>query len=349
MTGFEGAGAISLYMAVGAALNHWEPHSLDAASLAIYHEIINVGVNNYFNGWNIAMCMEFCPTTGRPHIHATINSSTMLSRKRVQDQGFRGWDIRPMRGSKKQARDYCIKGGGLVIYIGDSTIWDENEVPLVRRAPINWQHVFACCQICTTFATFRRRFIDQGDEDCTRAFINKPNVIMQYIASNPPRVADGPHLLTLWQKNMVTLCSNSPVTAHRKIYWIWSSESGTGKSSIADICIRAGLPIFVWPADATIKDAVNMYDDQPVVVFDVPRDGRIDTLYPVLETVSDQRLVSSGKYNGKVTRFFAHTIVCSNMAPDHDRLPGRIDEIHVKTLQEEEYEVGDVMSQLSFE
>lgn len=92
-----------------------------------------------------------------------------------------------------------------------------------------------------------------------------------------------------------------------------------------------------------------MYDDQTVIVFDVPRDGRIENLYPILETVSDQNLVSAGKYQGTIKRFFAHTIVLSNTSPDHDRLPGRIQEIQVKPLAEEEYEMIEIATQLSFE
>jgi hypothetical protein len=92
-----------------------------------------------------------------------------------------------------------------------------------------------------------------------------------------------------------------------------------------------------------------MYEDEKAVVFDVPREGSIESLYKVLEVVSDQNLVSGGKYQGAVKRFYAHTIVLSNFSPDHDRLPGRIQEIRVKALADEEYEMTDIISQLSFE
>jgi len=92
-----------------------------------------------------------------------------------------------------------------------------------------------------------------------------------------------------------------------------------------------------------------MYDDQPAIIFDVPRDGRLENLYSILETVSDQNLVSAGKYAGVIKRFYAHVIVLSNMGPDHDRLPGRIQEIQVKPLADEEYELTDIVSQLSFD
>lgn len=144
------------------------------------------------------------------------------------------------------------------------------------------------------------------------------------------------------------MCEDTPVASHRKACWIWSAESGTGKSSIVDLLRESGKSVFMWPRDSTIKDAVHMYDDQEVVVFDVPRDGRVEAIYEAIETVTDQCLVSGGKYSGSIKRFLAHTIVLSNMAPDHDRLPGRIQEVHAKPLADEDYEMVDLASQLDF-
>ena len=348
LTGFEGAGAVSLYMATSAALNIIQPTSFDAPTMNLYNAITSVGINSYFKDWRVVMCPEQAPTTGRWHVHAAIISATVTSRKTIQ-KVFGAWDCRPMRGTAKQARDYVIKSGSMPLYVQDPAIWDEEEQPLVRQPPIDWAHVIACCNASRSFRQFKKEYLDTMDPDCLRAAVSKISFIKELISANSPPKRTMSHLLTLWQRALITACTDNPVAAHRKIYWVWSPESGTGKSSLADLLIQNDISVFIYPGEAPLKDALGMYQDQKVTIIDVPRDGRIESLYPVLENISDQTLLASGKYQGTINRFFCHTIVLSNTSPDHDRLPGRIQEFRVKPLGDEEYEGVDIASQLSFE
>jgi hypothetical protein len=340
--------ADEFYMAVAAANNQISAASFPPNVMAIYDTIMADGINAYFKNWNVCICAETSPTTHRVHLHVTVESSTVISRKKLFEVFGNCW-CAPMRGSKKAARDYVIKDGAMAIYIGNAATWDDNEQPLARQAPIDWQHVFACCNTVRTFKAFKRRYLDTNDTDCVRATICKVPLIKELITANGPPMKTLSLLLTLWQRGIVTQCLLNPILGHRTATWVWSSESGTGKTSIIDILIQNNLEVFIYPQDTPLKDALGMYNDEPVVVLDIPRDGRVDMMYPILEQITDQSLLSSGKYQGTITRFLAHTIVLSNTAPDHDRLPGRIQEVRVKPLADEEYEMTDIVTQLSFD
>lgn len=347
-TGFEGAGALDFYTATCGALGLCTSTSFDGAVLDYYNKITATTVDEYFRGCKVVMCPERCPTTNRWHVHACVLAPNVMSRRQLQTI-FGFWDFRPMRGQPAQARDYAIKNGGMVAYVGDPQVWDTADAIRQTAIPIDWSYVITCCNAVRNFKQFKRAYIDTGDEMCTRAAIARCSFIKELIAANSPPKRVINHLLTLWQRSIITACLDSPVASHRKIWWIWSAESATGKSSLVDLLIQHSLKVFIYPQDSSFKDAIHMYDDQPVTVFDVPREGRLDGLYTVLEQISDQNLVSAGKYFGACKRFFCHTVVLSNFAPEHERLPGRISEVKIKPLADETYEQVDIATQLSFD
>lgn len=347
-TGFEGAHALDMYTATCAALGLCDHHSFDGYLLSKFNEITTSTVDEYFKSCKIVMAPERCPSTSRWHVHAALVAPNVMSRRQLQSI-FGYWDFRPMRGTPAQARDYVIKSGGMAVYVGEPGFWDTTEVSRQPSIPIDWAYVITCCNAVRSFKQFKRLYIDTNDEMCIRAAVARCAFIKELIAANSPPKRTIAHLLTLWQRSLITACADSPVASHRKIWWVWSPESGTGKSSIVDLLIQHNYTVFVYPQDSAFKDAVNMYNDQTVTVFDVPREGRLDNLYQVLEQISDQNLVSAGKYMGTIKRFFCHTIVLSNFAPEHNRLPGRIQEIKIKPLADEAYEQVDVATQLSFD
>lgn len=349
LTGFAGANALDFYMATCAAQGLILPTSFEGNTRTLFERIMAHGVNTYFRNWHVVMCPEQAPTTHTWHVHGAIIAEQPITRKAIKDV-FGPWDMRIMRGNPLQALNYIIKSGSIVVYVGDANKWQApHPAPQARLNPIDWEHVLQCCNSVRSFAQFKRQYIDQGDQDCVRAAISRINFIKEIIAANSPPKRTCRVLLTLWQRALVTLCSTNPVGSHRRIHWIWSTESGTGKSTITDVLIEHGLRVFVWPNASSIKDAIYMYDEQPVIIFDIPREASVEQMYSTLETVSDQTLVSAGKYTGVVKRFFAHVIVLSNMAPEESRLPGRFEIINVKPLADETYELVDITSQLSFD
>lgn len=291
---------------------------------------------------------ETAPSTGRQHWHAGVIFKEQKSRRQLQAI-FGFCDMRVMKGTPFQAAKYVTKGVHMTWYIGDAKAW-ETKAAQAKKEPIDWLYVMDCCKQAKSYSDFIKNFA-QNDETCRRAFFSKANCIRDIINANSPPKMPTTHMNTIWQDGMLSTCQKEPIETKRVIHWFWSSSSGTGKSSIIDILLNANIDVFVWPQGAELKDAVYMYRNQRVVVFDIPRDGRIETIYPLLETVSDQTIVSTGKYNGVVTRFYAHVIVTCNFAPDFDRLPGRIKATEVRPFDQEDYAEADfdIVARLSFE
>ena len=332
------------FMVLAAYCQGIDFHSFDQDTMAMYNEYASHG---FPQNMKFVFSSELAPTTGRLHFHIGIRSEYLMSRRQLQAL-FGSCDMRPAKGKPFEIKTYIAKAGNPVYYYGDRAFWDEDPPRLTRHsAPIDWPHVFRCCAEVRTFKEFKRQFIDTEDADCVRAAISKCSFVQTLIGTNSPLKRVITHEPAQWQHGLVTACAQDPVLGHRKIWWVWSPESGTGKSTIVDLLIQNDISVFIFPVESGLKDALGMYQQQKVVVFDVPRDGRLDPLYPLLEAVSDQTLLSSGKYQGTFARFLSHTIVLSNHGPEHARLPGRIEEIKVKPLADETF--TRINTQLSFD
>ena len=123
-------------MATLAHNNVIQANSLDEHALEVYNKITNAGgLSAYFLNADVVMCAEQCPSTGNWHVHAAFHAPTRVSRRQLQGI-FGNWDFRVMKGSPHQSKEYVVKNGGLVAYVGNQAYWEPAEVPL-RRAPIS--------------------------------------------------------------------------------------------------------------------------------------------------------------------------------------------------------------------
>lgn len=114
----------------------------------------------------------------------------------------------------------------------------------------------------------------------------------------------------------------------RRIIWIWSEESGTGKTSTLDLVAKTFDPVFYAPL-TTLNDATLMYSNESVVIFDCARGFNVRDagFCSYLERVSDYSRTSSGKYAGKTVVWQCHVLVTSNAPPPSDLLPQRFIEV----------------------
>ncbi len=130
--------------------------------------------------------------------------------------------------------------------------------------------------------------------------------------------------LRLWQKFVIEKVTGP--WEKRKIYWIWSHESGTGKSTLMDYCC-ATLKLNILPADEpNLKDILYAYSNQNIIWFDITRDNS-SQYKNVLEKLSNGGMMLSTKYESCTKIVKAHIVVCSNEEPPHHLLPNRIHEI----------------------
>lgn len=143
---------------------------------------------------------------------------------------------------------------------------------------------------------------------------NKKDIVMEDI------------ILREWEEKVIDLLNEAPV--RRRIIWIWSHESKTGKSTFKDYCDNKYKDKVLIVATEKMTDILYAYKQEKVIWFDLTRGVRLDSeLFRILEKLSDNGSVLSTKYESVKKRISAHVVVTSNEPPPYHILPERIVEI----------------------
>ena len=133
-----------------------------------------------------------------------------------------------------------------------------------------------------------------------------------------------------WQKEVMVYL-NSPVQT-RRIFWIWSAEHDTGKSTFKHYLETHGYDII----EGTLEyhNLLAAYDGEAIIWFDFAKTsvGTVNEKFEslrnhVLEKVSNIGYQLSTKYHPVRKYVKAHIVVSSNDPPPHDALPKRLVEI----------------------
>lgn len=128
--------------------------------------------------------------------------------------------------------------------------------------------------------------------------------------------------LETWQREILDFLKGEPTP--RRIIWIWSIQSSTGKTTFKKY-VQATYPKTFLLGAMNLKDTMYSYTDQNIIWFDVPRQAPLDAEFTSqLETLSDGGIVNSTKYKTKNKIVSAHIVVTTNRPPPIDRLPNRI-------------------------
>lgn len=299
------------------------------------------------------MCWESAPTTGHYHLHVDVVYLANHSRKQVMAT-FGPADCRTAKATPAQRLAYICKSGHMAVTYNEDYYRPRGADNRPSRRGIDWDTVYNNVAAVQSYAELWRRFgMPTSSEYCyhtSSALRGRANYLRELFTMRSPAKAAIHYTLKKWQRQVVNAFIGAPSTSKRKVLNVWSSESGTGKSSLVDI-IRNELNknVFVWPVGGEAKSGIFMYHQEPVVVFDLTRNTVMNNeIYEAIEMVSDQRLVSTGKYEGKTVRFDAHTLVLSNRPLEEDSLPGRLTYINPKPLDEEEQEELDISLSLDF-
>lgn len=135
-------------------------------------------------------------------------------------------------------------------------------------------------------------------------------------------------VLTTWQQQVLEILNNAPV--RRQIIWIWSQESGMGKSTFRDY-VQSLHPTGFLNGTDKIADTLYAYEKHNIVWFDIPRQQPLDaSITSQLERLSDGGLLMSSKYESRQKLVRAHIVVTTNRPPPHDKLPRRLVEIYAQ-------------------
>lgn len=131
-----------------------------------------------------------------------------------------------------------------------------------------------------------------------------------------------------WQDELNQELGDVPLT--RRIYWIWSDESDTGKSTFFTEWVAFQFKSQYLPVTGfKYGDIITAYNDQKIVHLNLPRqedeggDKMMKIFYNCLEKLSDLGPQFSGKYQSTTKIVFAHICVTANRKPDPFALPMR--------------------------
>lgn len=180
------------------------------------------------------------------------------------------------------------------------------------------RHVQACFRFETqrTFGAVQAMFPGAHIEVCKDWTAAKKYCTKEETRVGPTDYFRERHMVpTSWQIKILDILKDEP--HDRIIHWFWSRNGGFGKTTFSRHLIIKFNALLV---DGGSRDVFHALSEcQPkVVVFDLPRDGRMD--YAALESVKNG-LFFSGKYESKQCVFdIPHVIVFANTPPDTNRL-----------------------------
>jgi hypothetical protein len=124
--------------------------------------------------------------------------------------------------------------------------------------------------------------------------------------------------LKQWQQGIKDIIEGE--VCDRSVYWMYDESGGAGKSFMSGY-LQTHHNAFVNSGGKT-ADIAHAYDEQPIVVFDLPRTivDHMDHIYSVIESLKNG-CIFSGKYESRTKTFDApHVIVFANFKPDLTKL-----------------------------
>lgn len=120
-----------------------------------------------------------------------------------------------------------------------------------------------------------------------------------------------------WQQYFINRLAKK-CTDDRKIHVVVDPKGGGGKSKLADY-LQYHHNAFITEGGSK-KDIACSYDGQPIVVFDIARNGEDEMSYSALESFKNGR-IQSNKYESHLKRFETpHVIVLCNWDLDYYKI-----------------------------
>lgn len=133
-------------------------------------------------------------------------------------------------------------------------------------------------------------------------------------------------VLRPWQTDICKMLEADPVK--RRIIWVWSEASETGKSTFQDKLLELYGIDKVLYGDWSWTDLLYAYENHRIVIFNLARADVIhETHLRVLEHISDGGVKLSKKFESKQKLVRAHIIVFANVPAPRNKLPKRFVEI----------------------
>lgn len=259
---------------------------------------------------------EICPETGQDHWQGYVEFTTSMRLSRVKEVlGDSTMHLERRLGSRDQARDYCMKLDTAFPgehprefgQFGASRQGERNDLSAAKKkiqAHTSWDDVINDEELIPTVARHRQW--------AREVYEHRP------VEFPVPDIQ-----LYGWEQEAAEYLEGKP--QKRKIIWIWSSESGTGKSTFFDYCSSKWS---VLPG-ADYSNTLYAYDGHDIIWFDLTRSQSAEHLpYHALEKLSNGGFHMSTKYVSVRKFVFCHIVVTANIPPDETCLPSRCSILH---------------------
>lgn len=250
--------------------------------------------------------LEKCETTGREHLQMYIEAFKPHRLSRWKEIiGEPSAHIKVRRGTREQARAYCMKEETRVEGPWEFGKWEKNQG---ARNDIT-------SSLRVTLSRIDEVGLEAFKEEDMASYLIHKNHIHTYIAEKQTeRVRQYKRKfferngLLEWQETVLAEIEKQAEEENdRKIIWVWEPVGGVGKSKFLDY-----LRIYKQAAELGGKtDAAKfVYNSEPVVCFDVARTKQefADGLYGFAEELKNGRFLSS-KYASVHKEFIPPVVV----------------------------------------
>lgn len=250
---------------------------------------------------------ETCPTTGSLHYQGYVEFTRTMRMKKVKELfGDQSMHLEPRQGSREQARAYCMKEETQYAKPIEFGTWDVEPGKRIDLAKAR-----------ETILKKRKRSDLYQDPELDQIMTKYPKWAENVLETKP---VDHKVEIELrdWQVEVCELLAADPV--HRRIIWIWSRASNTGKTTFKEYCATK------WdllPARGKLADIIYGYDKEQIIWFDFTRAQSGYESYDALEELSNHGFKYSTKFQSKKKFIRAHIVVTSNHPPDEVKLPDR--------------------------
>jgi len=254
---------------------------------------------------------EICPETGREHFQGYVEFTRSQRMKSVKDLcNDNTMHLEVRQGTREQARAYCMKedtrkpgedNGPWEFGTWDISPGQRVDLSKARETILSKRKLEEC----------------YSDPELDKVTSKYPRWV-EKVHSTKKQDYDVDIELRQWQIDVLAML-NEPVK-HRRIIWIWSSQSGTGKTTFRDY---VSLKLDVLPARGKLQDILYAYDNNQIIWFDYTRAQQGYESYDTLEELSNVGYKLATKYNSIRKFVRAHIVVTSNHPPSESKLPDR--------------------------
>lgn len=253
---------------------------------------------------------EECPETKRWHNQGYIEFNAPVTYNVVKGLlGDPTCHVEARKGTRSQARAYAMKEETRVAGPTEWGTWTPEENERQREDLVDAR---------LKIQKHKSWFNVVNDPELVRVIAKYGRWAREVFESRPINQPAPEIALYEWQTDVLSMLTE-PVEK-RRIIWIYSHESGTGKTTLYDyVSTRMNtLP------GGDYANTVYAYDGHDCIWFDLTRHQTDEHIpYHALEKLSNQTTHLSTKYVTVRKYISAHIVVTANVPPNTSKIPDR--------------------------